>query len=189
VTSGGPELWKAPYMPEFNRFLGRMSYLLQHGRHVADVAVLYPSRRSRRLTRMRAGSTPCRRQTRGRRSIASICRAKAVHANGDRLPGDWGSVVPRSAGGFHLRAPRGPGGAMHGRGKETGSQQPGEPRGVQCADPPGGDTLSVAAAARIKEFYDQGGAVIASSKLPRNRRSSEKTRRSRRWWARCSACR
>jgi hypothetical protein len=31
---------------------------------------------------------------------------------------------------------------------------------------PGGDTLSVAAAARIKEFYDKGGVVIATSKLP-----------------------
>ena len=29
-----------------------------------------------------------------------------------------------------------------------------------------GDTLSAAAAAKIKEFYDQGGAVIATSKLP-----------------------
>ncbi|MCX6630070.1 MAG: hypothetical protein NTW28_20830, partial [Candidatus Solibacter sp.] len=31
---------------------------------------------------------------------------------------------------------------------------------------PGGDTLSVAAAARIREFYDKGGVVIATSKLP-----------------------
>jgi hypothetical protein len=31
---------------------------------------------------------------------------------------------------------------------------------------PGGDTLSVAAAAKIKEFYDKGGAVVATSKLP-----------------------
>ena len=27
---------------EFNQYIGRMSYLLQHGRHVADIAVLYP---------------------------------------------------------------------------------------------------------------------------------------------------
>src|SRR5437899_12618868 len=40
VTSGGPA--RTPYAPQFNRFLGRMGYLLQHGRHVADVAVLYP---------------------------------------------------------------------------------------------------------------------------------------------------
>jgi hypothetical protein len=31
---------------------------------------------------------------------------------------------------------------------------------------PGGDTLSVAAAAKIKEFYDKGGVVISTSKLP-----------------------
>ena len=28
--------------PEIDRFIGRMSYLLRHGRHVADTAVLYP---------------------------------------------------------------------------------------------------------------------------------------------------
>ena len=28
--------------PQLDRFVGRMSYLLRHGRHVADVAVLYP---------------------------------------------------------------------------------------------------------------------------------------------------
>lgn len=28
--------------PESDRFIGRVSYLLQHGRHVADIAVLYP---------------------------------------------------------------------------------------------------------------------------------------------------
>ncbi|MCX6630069.1 MAG: glycosyl hydrolase, partial [Candidatus Solibacter sp.] len=42
VTSGGPALWNSAYMPQFNNYLGRMSYLLQHGRHVAEVAVLYP---------------------------------------------------------------------------------------------------------------------------------------------------
>jgi hypothetical protein len=31
---------------------------------------------------------------------------------------------------------------------------------------PGGDTLTVAAAAKIREFYDKGGTVIATSKLP-----------------------
>ena len=31
---------------------------------------------------------------------------------------------------------------------------------------PAGDTLSVAAAAKIKEFYDQGGMVIATGMLP-----------------------
>ena len=40
VTSGGPA--RTTYAPQFNHFLGRMSYLLQRGRHVADVAVLYP---------------------------------------------------------------------------------------------------------------------------------------------------
>ena len=28
--------------PQLDRFVGRMSYLLRHGKHVADVAVLYP---------------------------------------------------------------------------------------------------------------------------------------------------
>ena len=32
----------SPSAPELNDYVGRLSYLLQHGRHVADVAVLYP---------------------------------------------------------------------------------------------------------------------------------------------------
>jgi hypothetical protein len=40
VTSGN--VGRAAFALQLNRFLGRMSYLLQHGRHVADVAVLYP---------------------------------------------------------------------------------------------------------------------------------------------------
>ena len=28
--------------PESDRFIGRLCYMLQHGRHVADVAILYP---------------------------------------------------------------------------------------------------------------------------------------------------
>jgi len=55
---------------------------------------------------------------------------------------------------------------MHRRGAEADSEQQGKPRGVQRAHRPGGDTLSVAAAAKIEEFYDKGGVVIATSKLP-----------------------
>ncbi len=38
IPSGSPGSRAA----ELNRYVGRMSYLLQHGRHVADIAVLYP---------------------------------------------------------------------------------------------------------------------------------------------------
>ena len=31
-----------PKRPELNDYVGRLSYLLQHGKHVADIAVLYP---------------------------------------------------------------------------------------------------------------------------------------------------
>jgi arylsulfatase A-like enzyme len=31
-----------PALPEFNKYVGRLNLLLQHGRHVADIAVLYP---------------------------------------------------------------------------------------------------------------------------------------------------
>ncbi|MCL4488966.1 MAG: hypothetical protein M1570_12660 [Chloroflexi bacterium] len=33
---------RAKNVPDLNRYVGRLSYILQHGRHVADVAVLYP---------------------------------------------------------------------------------------------------------------------------------------------------
>jgi len=31
-----------PALPDFNKYIGRLNLLLQHGRHVADIAVLYP---------------------------------------------------------------------------------------------------------------------------------------------------
>ncbi len=45
---------------------------------------------------------------------------------------------------------------------------------------PGGDTLSAAAARKVKEFYDGGGTVIATSELPIYRRSSGATWKSNR---------
>ena len=78
VTSGGPGFWNAAYVPEFNRFLGRMSYLLQHGRHVADVAVLYPIASLQAAYQNEGGQHPARRKTRSRRSMARLPRAKAA---------------------------------------------------------------------------------------------------------------
>jgi hypothetical protein len=37
-----PARTEQPKRAELNDYVGRLSYLLQHGRHVADVAVLYP---------------------------------------------------------------------------------------------------------------------------------------------------
>jgi len=41
VTAAGI-IGRANNVPDLNRYVGRTSYILQHGRHVADVAILYP---------------------------------------------------------------------------------------------------------------------------------------------------
>ena len=52
---------------------------------------------------------------------------------------------------------------------------------------PAGNVLSAAAAKKIKEFYDQGGTVIATDSSPPNPRSSAKTRKCSRPWQTSSA--
>lgn len=42
VNSQIPARTVQPQRAELNDYVGRLSYLLLHGRHVADVAVLYP---------------------------------------------------------------------------------------------------------------------------------------------------
>src|SRR4029077_8933593 len=42
VNSQIPARTIQPKRPELNDYVGRLTYLLQHGRHVSDIAVLYP---------------------------------------------------------------------------------------------------------------------------------------------------
>jgi len=157
-----------PKRAELNDYVGRLSYLLGHGRHVADVAVLYP--------------------------IASL-QAAYHQVGGQTFPLGAGDEAPQimetayaREGGF---APPGTdyqdvGEALY-RGLRVdytylhpevlvnrctidkqklilNNRENREEYSVLIV--PAGDTLSAAAAAKIKEFYDQGGTVISTTQLP-----------------------
>ncbi len=156
-----------PKRAEVNDYVGRLSYLLQRGRHVADVAVLYP--------------------------IASL-NAAYRQVGGVQFPLGAGQEAPRISetaygreGGFAFGMDYQDLGESLFRGVRVdftyihpdvlvnrtiikngkiilNNQENREEFSVLFV--PSGDTISAAAAARIKEFYDQGGNVIATGLLP-----------------------
>jgi hypothetical protein len=157
-----------PKRPELNDYVGRLSYLLQHGRHVADIAVLYP--------------------------IASL-RAQYHNLGGVTFPLGANEQPPQimetayaREGGFAFGANYQDIGEALFRGLRVdytylhpdvlvdrctvdanhrlilNNRENREEYSVLIV--PAGDTLSAAAAAKIKEFYDKGGAVIATGELP-----------------------
>jgi hypothetical protein len=156
-----------PQRPELNDYVGRLSYLLQHGRHVADVAVLYP--------------------------IASL-HTQYHNAGGVQFPLAEGEQPPQIMETAYARE-GGPAFGMDyqdigealfrslrvdytylhpevlverctvdGKKLILNNRENREEYSVLIL--PAGDTLSAVAAAKIKEFYDKGGMVIATGLLP-----------------------
>jgi hypothetical protein len=169
VTSGGPQLWNSAYVPEFNRYLGRLSYLLQHGRHVADVAVLYPIAALQAAYKNEGGQHPMPAPA---PETAPKIDSKHLAREGGFTPTEIdyqeiGEVLFRGVRvDYTYLHPEVLAGrcTVEGRKLILNNKENREEYSVLIV--PGGGTLSVAAAAKIKEFYDKGGAVIASSKLP-----------------------
>ena len=149
--------------PQLDRFVGRMSYLLRHGRHVADIAVLYP--------------------------IASLQAAyyfatpPASNRPGSSPAFYWpleGGVIPpgldyMDLGEMLFRGLRVDYTYLHpevltsrtiisNRSLVIDNQENREEFRVLIL--PGGDTLSAEAAQKILEFYRAGGTVIALHNLP-----------------------
>jgi hypothetical protein len=166
VTSGGPA--RTAYAPQFNRFLGRMGYLLQHGRHVADVAVLYPIASLQSVFKFDGGQHS---QSGGQTRQPDINAVASAREGGITPPEidyqDIGEVL------FHgMRVdytylhPEVLAGkcTVENRRLVLNNQENREEYRVLFV--PGGDTLSAAAAAKIQEFYDKGGVVIATHQLP-----------------------
>lgn len=156
-----------PKRPELNDYVGRLSYLLQHGRHVSDVAVLYP--------------------------IASL-HAQYHNLGGVQFPLAEGEQPPQIMETAYARE-GGPAFGMdyqdigealfrglrvdftylhpevlverctvEGKKLILNNQENREEYGVLFL--PSGDTISAAAAAKIEAFYNAGGMVIATGLLP-----------------------
>lgn len=157
-----------PERAELNDYVGRLSYLLEHGRHVADVAVLYP------IAALRT-------------EYHNLDGVTFPLAPGEKAPQIMETAYARE-GGFAFGIDYQDIGEALFRGLRVdytylhpdvlverctvdanhklilNNRENREEYSVLIL--PAGDTLSAAAAAKIKEFYDKGGMVIATGMLP-----------------------
>ena len=167
VTSGGPKLWNSDFMGRFNDYLGRLSYMLQHGRHVADIAVLYPIAALQSAFRFEGGqhaypppaSSPTINGEISAREGGVVPREIDYQEIGEALfrglRVDYTYVHPEVLAGRCTIADK----MLVLNNRENREE-------YRVLIVPGGDTLSAATAARIREFYEKGGVVVATSVLP-----------------------
>ncbi len=156
-----------PKRAELNDYVGRLSYLLQHGRHVADVAVLYPS----------ASLLAAYRNVGG---------VRFPLAEGEKEPQIMETAYGREGGPVYGMDYQSLGEALF-RGLRVdytylhpdvlvsrstiadgkivlNNRENREEFSVLFL--PAEDTIPAAVAARIREFYEKGGRVIATGLLP-----------------------
>lgn len=156
-----------PKRAELNDYVGRLSYLLQHGRHVADVAVLYPSA-SLLAAYHNVGGVQF--PLAAGESAPQIMETAYAREGGPVYGIDYESLGESLFRGLRVDYTY-----LHpdvlvdrstiANGKIVlNNQENREEFSVLFV--PAGDTISVAAAARIREFYEKGGKVIATGLLP-----------------------
>jgi hypothetical protein len=144
-------------------FVGRMSYLLRHGRHVADIAVLYPIAALQAAyyfasppSSNRPGSTP---------TFYWALEGGLIPPETDYM--DLGEMLYR---GLRVDYTYVHPEVLESRtiiekGKLIFDNKENREE-FRVLMVPGGDTISAAAAKKILEFYRSGGTVIATHKLP-----------------------
>ncbi|MGA1984359.1 MAG: glycosyl hydrolase [Acidobacteriaceae bacterium] len=156
-----------PKRVELNDYVGRLSYMLQGGRHVADVAVLYP------IDALHADY-----HNLGGQEFPLAAGEKApqiVETAYAREGGDAPGADYQNIGEDLFRASRVDYTYLHpevlvenctiDHGKLMLDNQVNREQ-YKVLILPAQDTLSAAAAVKIKQFYDQGGTVIATEHLP-----------------------
>ncbi|MGA2221673.1 MAG: glycosyl hydrolase [Verrucomicrobiia bacterium] len=149
--------------PEMGRYVGRLEYLLRHGRHVADIAVLYPIAALQSAFR-----------------FAAPPRVSTRNADPNFYYALEGGIVPpeidyMQLGEMLFRGYKIDYTYLHPEILETRCIIEGNKLIIDNKENreefrvliiPGGDTINLAVAKKIQEFYNAGGAVIATSKLP-----------------------
>ena len=153
ISEYNPEI--GPYLKDYNEWAGRVSYMLQGGKTVSEIAILYP--------------------------IASLQSYFKFDANKTKSIGDWGKYASPTTDylklsdiftmnvhrDFTFLHPEVLSSdqvtiadkimTLH---NELNEQQ------YKIVIMPGESTISLKSLEKIKTFYDQGGAVIATSELP-----------------------
>jgi hypothetical protein len=162
-----PDRTEQPARAQLNDYVGRLSYLLQHGRHVADVAVLYPIASLQADYHFIGGVEFPRGENEQPPQIPENVYAR----EGGFAPG----IDYQDVGESLYRALRVDYTYLHpevlverctveNRKLILNNRENREEYSVLIL--PSGETLSVAAAGKIKAFYNQGGMVIATGTLP-----------------------
>jgi hypothetical protein len=137
-----------PELPAYNRYMGRLQRILQHGEHVADIGVLYP------IATLQAGY----RFGVGKPYTGGIIPAEADYmAVGDRLMldvrHDFTFVHPAVL-------------------DERCTVEDAVIRLAKTRQRyrvfilPGSTTMALSTLRKIKTFYDRGGQIIATTRLP-----------------------
>ncbi len=167
INSQVPARTVQPKRVELNDYVGRLSYMLQGGRHVADVAVLYPID-SLHADYHNAGGVQF--PLAAGEKAPQIMETAYAREGGPTAGADYQTI-----GDDLFRASRVDYTYLHpevlvenctiDHGKLILSNKVNREE-YKVLILPAGDVLSVAAAKKIKEFYDQGGAVIATDQLP-----------------------
>ena len=163
-----PARTEQPKRAELNDYVGRLSYLLQHGRHVVDVAVLYPIASLQAAYRNVGGRQFPLAPNEQAPQITEIAYAR----EGGPWPpeADYQDVGEALFRGLHVdytylhpevlvsRC------TIENKHLILNNRENREEYRVLIL--PGGRILSAGVAAKIKAFYDQGGMVIATGTLP-----------------------
>lgn len=138
------------HLAEYNRYIGRLQRMLQGGRHVADIAVLYP------IATLQAGYYfgP------GKPYEGGVIPAEADYMDvGDRLS----LTVRRDFTFLHpevLEAQCTVAGGVLRLNNATNYER------FKVVIMPGSRTIQASSLKKIKDFYDHGGILIATTQLP-----------------------
>ena len=140
----------ASALPAYNQYIGRLQRVLQQGRHVADVAVLYPIAGFRRRITSVAGKP----------YDGGVIPEEADYMDvGERLSlelrRDFTFLHPET---FDARCPV--------EGDTLRLEHPEIHQTYRVILLPGSTAISAANLAKVKQFFDAGGRVIATTRLP-----------------------
>jgi hypothetical protein len=147
--------------PESDRFIGRLSYLLQRGRHVADIAVLYPIASLQSAYRFGDwGDAP----QAGSMAVAWAREGGVLPPETDYI--ELGETIFRGLRrDFTFLHPDVLADRCTIEGHQLVLNNPINRERYDVLFVPGGDTLSITSAQKIRDFWAAGGTVIATGRL------------------------
>ena len=140
---------------EFNRWAGRSSYLLQGGRHVADIAVVFPIESLQAFYAFNAPGNSADLPF-GTYAYRDADYQAVGEMLSSELHRDFTFVHPEALGS----------GKLHVQGRTLVLANRINREQFRAVVLPGGAVISVSALRKLKAYWDAGGTIIATSLLP-----------------------